>query len=103
MAALILALVAALFAAHGYAIKHRGRVDLIAGVRDRAALKDAEALGKWVGSMAFAKAAIMAVGALLAWLVPTPYLLPVVLPTMILVFMVGIVTAMGCRSRSETQ
>jgi hypothetical protein len=90
-------------AADAYTIKHRGRVDLIAGVKGPSALKNSETLGTWVGNMAFAKAAIMAVAALLAWLVPSGYLLAVVLPTLILVFMVGIATAMGCQSRSETR
>jgi hypothetical protein len=76
MAALILALVAVFFAVNGYAIKYRGRVDLIAGVKNRAALKNPEAVGNWVGNMSFAIAAILAVAALLAWPVPSQYLWP---------------------------
>ena len=95
--------IALFIAAHGYAIKHRGRIDIIAGVKDPSALKSPEALGNWVGKMSFASAAIMVVAALLAWLMPLRYLLAVLLPAVILMFMMAIATAMGCQSRSETR
>jgi hypothetical protein len=100
---LIFTSMALFIAGHGYAIKHRGRIDIIAGVKDPSALKNPEALGNWVGNMSFATAAILAVAALLAWLVPSRYLLAVLLPTVILVFMTAIGSAMGCQSRAETR
>src|SRR5262245_5111104 len=70
-----LALVAcALFQAFGgYLIKYRRRVDLIAGVKDPAALVDSKPLGDWVGNMSFLGAAIMLAGATLTALVPLAY------------------------------
>ena len=103
MLPLIFAAMALFFAAHGYLIKHRGWVGMIAGVKDPSPLKNPGGLGNWVGGMAFANAGIMAVAALLTWLIPPLYNWIVMMAAIVALLAMAVATARGCQARSETR